>query len=187
MVEAPEAWTWSSYSATAGKTISHPCLTTDWVLGQFISRKREKAEKEYRQFIQWGIGQNTIWNEVRGQSLLGEDTIVEKLADLLKKHKDIPEIPRSQRYSTRPSLEVLLPDSILKDHQKLMKKILEAIEKYGYHQSQIARHIAVHYSTLSRWRENTRMQWKRLDNHMKAPQHTRAHRHSGMLQGKSPI
>jgi putative transposase len=150
MVEAPEAWKWSSYLATAGKAKPHPSLTTDWVLGQF-SGKREKAEKEYRQFIHWGIGEKTIWTEVRGQSLLGEDHFVEKLTDHLKKHKNVPEIPRSQRYSTRPTLSVLLPDSIVNDHRKLMKKLSEAVEKYGYHQSEIARHIAVHYSTISRW------------------------------------
>jgi putative transposase len=52
-------------------------LTTDWVLGQF-GGKRGKAEQEYRKFIQWGIGQNRIWTEVRGQALLGEDGFVDK-------------------------------------------------------------------------------------------------------------
>lgn len=150
MVEAPEAWKWSSYQATAGKAKPHSCLTTDWILGQF-SRKREKAEKEYRQFVHWGIGQKTIWTEVRGQALLGEDAFVDKLTDYLKKHKEVPEIPRSQRYSTRPSLAVLLPKGIVNDHRKLMKKLIEAVEKYGYHQSELARHAGVHYSTISRW------------------------------------
>jgi hypothetical protein len=44
-------------------------LTTDWVLGQF-SGKGGKAEKEYRQFVSWGIGKPTIWTEVRGQTFL---------------------------------------------------------------------------------------------------------------------
>ena len=43
MVEKPEDWRWSSYRATGGKETAHPCLTTDWVLGQF-SRTRGKAE-----------------------------------------------------------------------------------------------------------------------------------------------
>jgi hypothetical protein len=150
MVESPETWKWSSYLATAGKAKPHPCLTTDWVLGQF-SRNREKAEREYRQFVKWGIGEKTIWTGVRGQALLGEDDFVDKLVDHLRKHKDIPEIPRSQRYSTRPALSALLPVALLQNHRKLMKKISEAVEKYGYHQSEVARHLAVHYSTISRW------------------------------------
>ena len=150
MVEMPEAWTWSSYLATAGKISPHTCLTTDWVLGQF-SKQQDKAEKEYRKFVHQGIGEKTIWSEVRGQSLLGEDDFMDTLADHLKKHKEVPEIPRSQRYSTRPSLAILLPESLIGKRLKLMKKLTEAVEKYGYHQSELARHLAVHYSTISRW------------------------------------
>ena len=150
MVEGPELWKWSSYLATAGQAKSHPCLTTDWVLGQF-SGKRGKAESEYRQFIRWGIGEKTIWTAVRGQALLGDDDFVETLVDHLRRHQDIPEIPRSQRYSTRPALSKLLPESINADQRKLKKKLMEAVEKYGYHQSQLARHLAVHRSTISRW------------------------------------
>ncbi len=61
------------------------------------------------------------------------------------------EIPRSQRHSTRSSLKALLPESIMANHGKLMRKLTEAVEKYGYHQSELARHVAVHYSTISRW------------------------------------
>jgi DNA-binding NtrC family response regulator len=123
---------------------------TDWVLGQF-SRKRSKAEQEYRQFVHWGIGQKTIWTEVRGQSLLGEATFMDKLTDHLKKHKDIPEIPRSQRYATRPALAVLLPDGVVEDQKRLLRKLSEAVEQHGYRQSELARHVGVHYSTISRW------------------------------------
>jgi len=150
LIERPEDWKWSGYLATAGKAKPHSCLTTDWVLGQF-SRKRGKAEQEYRQFIQWGIGQKTIWTEVRGQSLLGEDDFMDKLTDHLKKHKDIPEIPRAQRYATRPKLAVLLPEGIVKHQKRLVKRLSEAVEKHGYRQSEIARHVGVHYSTISRW------------------------------------
>jgi len=150
MVEAPEAWKWSSYLVTAGKARPYPCLTTDWVLGQF-SVKRGKAEGEYRQFVKWGIGEKTIWTAVRGQALLGEDDFVDALMDHLKKHKDIPDIPRSQRYATRPALPSMLPSALITDQRKLEKKMMEAVEKYGYHQSQLARHLAVHRSTISRW------------------------------------
>jgi len=150
MVEQPEDWKWSSYLATAGKTKPHPSFTTDWVLGQF-SRKRGKAEQEYRQFVHWGIGQKTIWTEVRGQSLLGEDAFMDKLTNHLKKHKDIPEIPRRQRYATRPKLTVLLPDGIVQVQKKFRRRLSEAVEKHGYRQSELARHVGVHYSTISRW------------------------------------
>ena len=82
---------------------------------------------------------------------MGEDDFVDTLVDHLKKHKEVPEIPRSQRYSMRPSLAILLPEALLSKHPKLMKKMTKAVEEYGYHQSELARHLAVHYSTISRW------------------------------------
>ena len=149
MVEKPEDWMWSSYLATAGKTKPHPCMTTDWVLGQF-GKKRAKAEQEYREFVHWGIGQKTIWTEVRGQSLLGEEGFVDTLVDHLKKHKDIPEIPKSQRYAHRPSLEKLLNAEVLLNLRKRRVAIIKAVEQYGYRQQEIATHLGLHYSSVSR-------------------------------------
>ena len=149
MVEKPEDWKWSSYLATAGKTKPHPCLTIDWVLGQF-SGKRGKAEQEYRRFVQSGIGQQTIWTEVRGQSLLGEDNFVDSLVDHLKKHKDIPEIPRSHRYAHRPSLEKLLGVEMRMNLRKRREAVIKAVEQYGYRQQEIASHLGLHYSSVSR-------------------------------------
>jgi hypothetical protein len=149
MVEKPEDWRWSSYRATGGKETAHPCLTTDWVLGQF-SRTRGKAEKEYRQFVEWGIGKETVWNEVKGQALLGEEDFVASLADHLRRHKDIPEIPKSQRYANRPTLEKIFNQSILDDKRKRDRKIAETVEKYGYTQRSIADHLGVHSTYVSR-------------------------------------
>jgi hypothetical protein len=149
MVELPEEWKWSSYQATAGKTKAHPCLTIDWVLGQF-GYKRGKAEKEYRQFVRLGMGQKTIWNEVRGQSLLGEEDFVDKLVDHLMKHRDVPEIPRSQRYADRPSLEKIFSERIKRDISKRNRAINEAVGKHGYRQREIADHLGMYFTSISR-------------------------------------
>jgi REP element-mobilizing transposase RayT len=149
MVEKPEDWAWSSYGATAGKEPPHSCLTKDWILGQF-SRTRATAEKEYRQFVAWGIDKGTIWTEVKGQAILGEDDFVDSLVDHLKRHKDIPEIPKSQRYVNRPALEKIFTRSILAEKRKRDGKIAEAIEKYGYTQRSIADHLGVHFTYISR-------------------------------------
>ena len=46
-VQKPGQWQWSSYRATAGLKSPHPCLTTEWILGQFRTRRRQ-AGAEYR-------------------------------------------------------------------------------------------------------------------------------------------
>ena len=148
MAKNPQQWKWSSYRATAGKEKSHSSLTTHWVLGQF-SEKKSIAERKYRQFVTGGIGEKSIWAEVKGQIILGEDKFADSLADLLKKHRQVPEIPRSQRYANRPTLEKIFPEDILSDKRKRDEKMAEAVERYAYRQSQIARHLGLHVSTVS--------------------------------------
>ncbi|MDA8098056.1 MAG: transposase [Nitrospiraceae bacterium] len=147
MVELPGQWKWSSYLATAGREEPHPCLTTDWVLGQF-SRTRAKATKEYRQFVSWGIGKGTIWTDVKGQILLGDDDFVAGHADHLRKRHHIPEIPKSQRFANRPPLETIFIRRVLDDTRKRDKKVIEAVDRHGYRQSEVARHLGLHASTV---------------------------------------
>ena len=149
MVEKLDEWKWSSYLATAGRGKPHASLTTDWVLSQF-SGKRGKAEQKYREFVSWGIGKPSIWKEVRGQTLLGEESFVDKLTDHLKKHKNIPEIPRSQRYTDRPSLGKLFTEKILADMAKRNKAINDAVEKHGYRQREVADHLGMYFTSISR-------------------------------------
>jgi len=148
MVELPDRGKWSSYLATAGLEKPHPCLTTDWVLGQF-SRTRAKATKEYRQFVSWGINKETIWTEVKGQILLGDDEFIDSHADQLSKRHHIPEIPKSQRFANRPTLDAIFPQHMMNDTRKRDKKIIEAVERHGYRQTEIAQHLSLHTSTVS--------------------------------------
>jgi hypothetical protein len=147
--EKPEDYPWSSYLPTGGETKPYPCLTTDWVLGQF-SGKRGKAESGYRQFVGWGIGKPTIWTAVRGQAILGEEGFVDRLADHLRRRKDIPEIPRSQRYANRPSLESLFDGRALKNVARRNKAICDAVEKHGYRQREVADHLGLYFTSVRR-------------------------------------
>ena len=149
MVETPEAYPWSSYMATAGSAKVHPCLTTEWVLGQF-SGKRGKAEQEYRKFVSWGIGKRTIWTDVRGQAILGEEDFADRFVDHLRKQKEVPEITRSQKYLKRPALEKLFSEDILRNKRKRDRRIGEAVGKHGYLQREIAAHLGLNYATVSR-------------------------------------
>ena len=99
--------------------------------------------------MKWGIGTETIWGEVKGQTLLGEDDFVDSLADHLRRHKDVPEIPKSQRYVNRPALDKIFSESILKNTRKRNKKIAEAVEKYGYTQRAVADHLGMHFTYVS--------------------------------------
>ena len=125
-VKKPEQWRWSSYQATAGIEKPHPCLSTEWILNQFGSTRRI-AEKAYRKFIEDGIKQESIWEAVRAQSIFGEEEFTATLTDYLRGKKDIAELPKSQRYIDRPSLQKIFSKNILKDISKRNRKISEAV------------------------------------------------------------
>ena len=103
VVEVPERWRWSSYRATAGIERAHPCLTIDWILGQFGS-KRRTAEKRYRAFVVDGIRGHRIWEDVKGQSILGDEEFVSRLIDYARGYEEVKEIPKVQRYLNRHNL-----------------------------------------------------------------------------------
>jgi putative transposase len=149
MVEEPGHWRWSSFNATAGREKPSPCLTTNWVLRQF-SRERARAEREYCRFVGLGKGKESMWEAVKGQTILGDDEFVESVADQLGRHKDVPEIPRSQRYAARPPLEKLLGPNVPKERVKRDQKIREAVEKFGYTQRAVADHLGFHFTYVSR-------------------------------------
>ncbi len=124
-------------------------ITTEWILGQY-SKIKKQAEKKYREFVEAGIGEKTIWQDVKGQCLLGEEEFAESLIDYVKGYRDIKEIPKSQRYADRPRLNVLFDEGTIKNKTKRNKAVREAVERYGYTQKEIADFIGIHYSVVSR-------------------------------------
>jgi REP element-mobilizing transposase RayT len=147
MVEKPEEWKWSSYGATAGLIKAPDCLTVDWVLGLF-SKKKAEARKRYRQFVREGIQKGSPWDELQGQVLLGEEGFIDKYKDLLSDKEQVKEIPRPQRYVSRPSLSKLLVKEDSANRRN--KRMHSAHMKYGYTLKEIADHLGIHYTTVSK-------------------------------------
>jgi hypothetical protein len=148
-VHRPEEWIWSSYRATAGRTKLHPCLAIDWVLSQFGS-ERKVAEASYRRFVRDGIGVESIWNSVRAQSVFGDDEFVESLGDYVEGKKQIPEIAKSQRFMNKPPLKDIFRWEVLGDRGKRDKSIGKAVLEHGYTQREVADHLEIHFTSVSR-------------------------------------
>lgn len=112
-----------------------------------MGTQRAKAEKKYKEFAHAGIESESLWDQLKGQSLLGEDNFANKLLPQTRGSKEIKEIPKSQRLFGRPILEHLLNQ---REKEKRDRKIREAIEKHGYSQKEVADHLMLHYSTVNR-------------------------------------
>ncbi len=147
MVEKPEDWKWSSYEATGGLKNVPDYLTIDWILGLF-NNKKGGALKRYRQFVREGIHQGSPWEELQGQVLLGEEGFIDKFKDLLSAKEQVKEIPRPQRYVSRPRLSKIFSEDETKSRRN--KHIHAANVKYGYTLKEIADHLRIHYTTVSK-------------------------------------
>lgn len=147
MVEKPEEWKWSSYEATAGIKSVPDFLMVDWILGLFSSKKGE-AQKRYRQFVREGIHQGSPWEELQAQVLLGKEGFIDKFKDLLSDKEQVKEIPRPQRYVSRPGLSKIFPEGETKSRRN--RHIHTAHVKYGYTLKDIADHLRIHYTTVSK-------------------------------------
>jgi hypothetical protein len=95
------------------------------------------------------MGRKSLWKDLRGQNLLGEKGFVEGLMPYVTEKRDIVEIPKGQRYVGRPSLAALF-SPVQNRKSARNKKIVEAVEKCGYSQVEVATYLKLHYSTVSR-------------------------------------
>jgi len=148
MIGHPRQWQWSSYRATAGSTQPHGCLTVDDILSHF-GQRRAAAQQKYTEFVQAGIGSPSIWDGLEAQSFLGVEGFAEGLRRYVTGRQKIREIPKGQRYAGRPALAKLFPQS---SRQKTTRdqRIAKAVIDFGYSQMELANHLDLHYSTISR-------------------------------------
>ena len=150
LVKRADQWQWSSYGGTAGiKAAPHPCLTTEWVLGQF-GQTRSRAAERYRAFVQDGVEAEPIWTRVKGQSVLGGEPFLRRLLPYVRGREAVKEFPRSQRYAARPPLAKLLPPRVVGAKLRRHRAIVAAVERFGYTQKAVADFLGLHYSTVSR-------------------------------------
>ncbi|MCK4505553.1 MAG: transposase [Candidatus Aegiribacteria sp.] len=147
IVESPGDYTWSSYRQTAGLYQREDnLLSTDWILSQF-GFDRFAAEREYILFVNDFDDAVSPFEKTRGQLILGRKQFVESLVGS-DQYRDLPEVPRNQRFLGRPSLEDIL--SSASDKVGRNKAIYIAHIKHGYSQQEIAKHSGMHYSTISK-------------------------------------
>jgi len=147
IVDEPGQWDWSSYAATVGRVKRPNFLTTSWILSQFNGTQRE-TQRAYEEFVLSGVGKEAPWKNLKGRTILGEDSFVQKIKVYLQKRKKVEEIPRIERFAIRPRLSEIF--SQIKNRKERNKKIYVAHIEYGYTLKEIADYLGIHYSTVSK-------------------------------------
>lgn len=150
-IKHPREWAWSSYRATAGQCAIPRSLTVEELLSHFAQR-RSTAQEKYREYVSEGIGGAPIWENLKAQSLLGLEGFAEALKDHVAGKQKLREVPKAQRLIGRVSLKKLFAECGGK--AKRDRQIAEAVYQHGYTQIEVARHLELHYSTVSRLIKN---------------------------------
>jgi REP element-mobilizing transposase RayT len=131
-------WPTSSYRATAGHEPAPPFLSIASLLGWFGAHPG-RARERYRTFIAEGLGQDA-WHELRGQIYLGSE-------EFARMHSApgemIEEVPRPNWQPVRRPLTELFAT-----HGA--DAVALAYRDEGYTLREIAAHLGLHYSTVSR-------------------------------------
>jgi hypothetical protein len=155
MVGQAGDWPWSSYRAMMGLAAPPPWLETDWVLGQFAP-DRAQARAGFAGFVAVGVGQASLWTQLRHQVFLGSAAFVERVVrDATLSSGELREVPRAQRRPMARSLEWF--ERHFPDRREAMAR---AFETGAYTMQQIGGHFGVHYATVSRavhWLESQRV------------------------------
>ena len=148
-VNSAAQWPWSSYRATAGFEAPSPWLTIGAVLEHF-GPDPGRAPSRFQEFVQAGLQAASPWAGLRGQVFLGSEQFVQRMEAVLTPFSRTREIARADRLAARPSLGCLFGDTTAANLGKRNATIVEAHRLHGYSLAQVARHLGLHYSTVSR-------------------------------------
>jgi REP element-mobilizing transposase RayT len=110
IVNAPEQYRWSSYSAIVGEQMPPKFLKTNWLLSNF-GKNKEEARKSYREFVE-GVDINTLKDpskKLAGGFILGDTDFVNWVKEtFLCKRDDEKEIPQLRKLKPRVAPEIIV-------------------------------------------------------------------------------
>jgi REP element-mobilizing transposase RayT len=142
IIETPEQYRWSSYSAFIGKKKPPKFLQTDWLLSNFgINTK--KARKNYKEFIEGADIKSVkdLSKKLEGGFILGDTDFVNWVKEtFLSKRDDEKEIPQLKQLKPR-----VAPEIIVDQVSKAFNSEAEKIRKKGLKRNK-AREVAIYLS-----------------------------------------
>ena len=124
-------------------------LSTAWIPGQFASNNHT-ARRRYQVFVHQGMNGNTLAGEIKSGVIFGSAAFVQMHGFDNKKTRLLDEVPRVQRFAGRPDFSAIFTEPVLSLKTERDRMIRVACEEYGYTMTEVARHLGLHYSTVSK-------------------------------------
>jgi REP element-mobilizing transposase RayT len=138
-------WRWSSFLGTVGEANAPRWLAAPDILGYFAPGAAG-ATRAFRAFIDAGISARSPWTDLSQHIYLGDEAFIERTqAQMLDARRRDPEIPRPQRMKPPISIAEIFVSS-----NDVASGVRAAYHSGRFTMRQIAHHLGVHYSTVSR-------------------------------------
>ena len=150
IVANPKDWKWSSYRATIGQIVKPSWLTIDWILQQF-HRLHKTVQQDYARFVIDGINKVGPFADIKEGLVLGFPQFIDWVRETHTPTEESKEVSRKERLIGRPTLEDLFSKEVLGGDKLMRNEMMRlAHEKVGYSQREIADHVGLHYTWVSK-------------------------------------
>jgi putative transposase len=146
IVASAQDYNWSSYRFGAGLDPAPRFLSCEWIHARF-GGARETAMMHYREFVAAGLRASSPWKNLKGQLLLGEAALI---PEKNRPSTITAEVTREQRFVGRPSLAALFGKPNKPALARRNINIVQAVLRYGYSQTAVAKHLNLHCSSVSK-------------------------------------
>lgn len=149
LVSHPRDWRWSSFRATAGEEPVPGFLTVDWVRSLSGATSEPTAISAYVRFVEAGLGQNEgALDQFRSNPEPADPERARRLAEHRRAVAQCPEIPRAQRFASRPPLAEIFAGVASRVDRDA--RAVTAVRDHGYAMKEVADFLGRHYVTVSR-------------------------------------
>ena len=140
---------WSSFRATAGEGPVPGFLTVDWVRSLSGVTGRAGAISAYVRFVEAAPGQSDdALDRFRSKPELADPELARRLDEHCRAVAQCPEIPRAQRFASRPPLAQLFDGVATRADRNA--RAVTAVRDHGYAMKEVADFLGRHYVTVSR-------------------------------------
>ncbi|MHB8071157.1 MAG: hypothetical protein ACYDHF_04275 [Candidatus Cryosericum sp.] len=150
LATTPDEWSWSSYQATV---MSLYAKTEPLDAGTLLSHFAENvaaAVPIYADYVLAGVGQPNPLAHVSPYGILGTHTYIQVITEQLLERAADPSVAKVLLTLARPSLPELFGLDARHERTQLPLRVAAAVH-LGYTLAQIAAHLGVHYTTVSRY------------------------------------
>src|SRR6185295_1059660 len=137
LVSHPRDWQWSSFRATAGEEPVPGFLTVDWIRLLSGVPRRARAVSAYARFVEAGLDQtDAALDHFRSKLEPADPELARRVAEHRRAVAQCPEIPRAQRFASRPTLAEIFTGVATRADRDA--RAVSAVRDHGYAMKEVA-------------------------------------------------